>query len=160
MQRARLKQPPHRLGGIAVFRDNRFERSLLAECGREFGANGVEVFLGVALHGSLRLEGFAQAHDFRDEAAGSLRNVFEFQSNLAALSAEGLRLRRSGCDLGAQTLLLAADARQPLLGLRELVAKGGGSADRFKNGCAMRFLLLFEHREIGGGAGRFLLAER
>ena len=69
-------------------------------------------------------------------------------------------MRRGGCDLGPQTLLFAADARQPLLGLRELIAEIGSSADCLQNGRAMRFLLLFEHREIGGGAGRFLLAER
>ena len=75
------------------------------------------------------------------EAAHSLGDAFELQSNLAALPAEGFRLRRGGCDLGLQTLLFAADARQPLLGLRELIAQVGSSADRLQNGRAMRFLL-------------------
>src|ERR1035438_10239814 len=80
-------------------------------------------------------------------------------SRRLAMSAEGFRLRRGGCNLGSQTLLLSADARQPFLGLRELIAEVGGSADRLKNRRAMRFLLLFEHREVGGCARRFLLAE-
>ena len=160
LHRARLKKPPHRLGGITVLGDDRFERSLLAQRRGVFGADGVEVLLGFVLGRTLALEGLTQARDLGGQAAGALRNAFEFQSNLAALSAEGFRLRRGGCDLGSQTLLLAADARQPLLGLRELIAEVGSSADRLQNRRAMRFLLLFEHREIGGCAGRFLLAER
>ena len=157
---ARLKKAPHRLGRITVLGDDGFERPFLAQRRGVFGADGVEVFLGVVLGRALRLQGLAQVRDLRGQAAGSLRNAFEFQSNLAALSAEGFRLRRGGCDLGPQTLLLAAYACQPFLGLRELIAEVGGSADCLKNRRAMRFLLLFEHREVGGCARRFLLAER
>ncbi len=46
---ARLKQPPHRLGGIPVFGDDRFERSFLAQCRGVFGTDGIEMLLGVAL---------------------------------------------------------------------------------------------------------------
>src|SRR6266478_1028237 len=109
---------------------------------------------------TLRLDGLTQARDLRGQAAGSLRNAFEFQSNLAALSAEGFRLRRCGCNLSPQTLLLAADACQSLLRLRELIAEVGSSADCLQNGRPMRLLLLLQHRQVGGGAGRFLLAER
>ena len=49
LQRARLKQAPHRLGGITVLGDDGFERSLLAERGGVFGADGVEMLLGFVL---------------------------------------------------------------------------------------------------------------
>src|SRR6266404_2194830 len=107
---------------------------------------------------TLRLDGLTQARDLRGQAAGSLRDAFEFQSNLTALSAEGFRLERGGCNLGPQTLLLAADSGEPLLRLRELIAKVGCSSDSLQNGRPMRLLLLFKHRQIGGGAGCFLLA--
>src|SRR4029077_2476061 len=108
---------------------------------------------------TLHLDGLTQARDLRDQTAGSLRNAFEFQSNLTALSAERFRLRRGGRDLGPQTLLLAANAPQPLLGLRELIAKVGSPTDSLENGRPMRLLLLFQHRQVGGCAGRLLLAE-
>src|ERR1700682_618113 len=109
---------------------------------------------------TLRLDGPTQARDLRGQSAGSLRHRFEFQSNLTALSAEGFRLERGGCNLAPQTLLLAADARQPVLRLRELMAEVGSSADALQNGRPMRLLLLFEHRQVCGRAGCFLLAER
>src|SRR6202795_5159277 len=118
------------------------------------------MFLVFVLGRTLRLDGLPQARDLRGQSAGALRNAFEFQSNLTAFSAEGFRLERGGCDLGPQTLLLAADARQPLLGLRELIAEVGSSADGLENGRPMRLLLLFEHRQVCGRAGCFLLAER
>ncbi len=46
---ARLKEPPHRLGGITVLGDDRFERSLLAERGGVFGTEGIEMLLGFVL---------------------------------------------------------------------------------------------------------------
>src|ERR1700681_2272897 len=113
------------------------------------------MFLVFILGRTLRLDGLTQARDLSSQAAGSLRNAFEFQSNLTALSAEGFRLERGGCNLGPQTLLLAADASQPLLRLRELIAEVGSSAHCLQNGRPMRLLLLFEHRQVGGGAGRF-----
>src|SRR3979411_315404 len=117
------------------------------------------MFLVFVLGRTLRLDGLTQTRDLVCQARGSLRNTFEFQSNLAALSAEGFRLGRSVCNLGPQTLLLAADARQSLLRLRELIAEVGSSANRLENTRPMRLLLLFEHRQVGGCAGRFLLAE-
>src|SRR6266481_5268812 len=110
------------------------------------------------LRRTLRLDGLTQARDLRGQSAGSLRNAFEFQSNLATLSAEGFRLGRCGCNLGPQTLLLAADAGQPLLRLRELIAKIGSPADCLENGRPMRLLVLFEPCQVGGCAGCFLLA--
>src|SRR6202035_4790567 len=98
---------------------------------------------------TLRLDSLTQARDLSSQSAGPLRNAFEFQSDLAALSAEGFRLRRGGRNLGPQTLLLAADARQPLLGLCELIAEVGSSADGLENGRSMRLLLLFERRQVG-----------
>src|ERR1700682_5316511 len=92
------------------------------------------MFLVFVLSRTLRLDGLTQTRDLRGQAAGSLRNAFEFQSNLAALSSEGFRLGRSGCNLGPQTLLLAADACQSLLRLRELIAEVRCSADGLQNG--------------------------
>ena len=45
LQRARLKKPPHRFGGVTVLGDDRFERSFFAECSGVFGTDGVEMFL-------------------------------------------------------------------------------------------------------------------
>ena len=68
------------------------------------------------------LERGAQGCEFRGEVKRLLRNGFEFESELAALAAEGFGLR-GGCGVfGAQTLHFAIDARQTFFGLRELVA--------------------------------------
>ena len=53
-----------------------------------------------------------------------------------------------------------SNARQPLLRLRELIAKIGSCAHGLENRCATRFLLLFERRQVGRRRRRFLLAER
>ena len=100
--------------------NDRFERSPLAKRRGVFRADGVEVLLGVMFGGSLRLEGLAQARDLGRQSAGALRNAFEFQSDLTALPANALRLRRGGVDFGTQTLLPAAYTRQPFLRLCEL----------------------------------------
>ena len=73
--------------------DNRFERSPLAQRRGVFGADRVEVLLGVVLGRALRLQGLTQARDLGSQSTRPLRNAFEFQSDLAALSAEGFRLR-------------------------------------------------------------------
>ena len=105
--------------------------------------------LGLALLVTLALEGLAQVRNLGREAVEPLRNGFEFQCNLAALSAEGLRLGRGGGHLCPQPLLFAVHARQPLLGLRELIAEIGSGADRFQNGRAIRFLLAVPEPQDG-----------
>src|SRR5207302_444477 len=134
---ARLKKPPHRLGGIPVLGDDRFERSLLAEGSGVFGTNRVEMSLVFVLGRTLRLDGLTQTRDLRGQAAGSLRDAFEFQSNLAALPAEGFRLKRGGCNLSPQTLFLAADKfflkrSESSLSLGQLGFRGCRARDQFR----------------------------
>ena len=52
--------------------DDRFEGSFFAEGGRVFGTDGVEMSLGIALGGTLRLDCFAQVRDLRIQATGAL----------------------------------------------------------------------------------------
>ena len=56
LQGARLEQPPHRLGRVPMLGDDGFERSLFAERGRVFGANRIEVPLGVVFLRALAFE--------------------------------------------------------------------------------------------------------
>ena len=139
--------------------DDRLERALLAERGCVFRTNRVEIFLVVALGGSLHLDRIAQTGDFRIQTAGALGDAFEFQGNLAALAAKSVRLQCCGRYLGLQTLFLAPNACQPFLRLSQLVAKVRRSANRLKNLAAKRFLFTFKQSEIDGGVRRFLLAE-
>src|SRR5208282_618267 len=136
--------------------NNRFERSFLAERRGVFGADGVEVFLGFAFGRTLCLQGSAQARDLGGQAAGTLGNALEFQSDLSTLAAKGLRLGRSVRDFSLQPMFFPSNASQSFVGLRELIAQIGSSPDSFENGHSMRFLLLLEPRKIDGGVRRFL----
>src|SRR5277367_5525027 len=116
-----------------MLRNDRFKRSSLAERRGKLGANGVEVLLGFVFGRAFRVKRLTQVCNFSRQAAGALRDAFKFDGNLPALSAEGFRLRRSGRNLGAKTLLFASYACEALLRLRELIAEIRSSADCFEN---------------------------
>src|SRR5580692_5991200 len=106
---ARLKQPTHRLSRIAVLGNDSFKRPSLAKRRGKLGANGIEMLLGFIFSGAFRLRRLTQVCDFSGQTGGSLRDTFEFHGNLPALSAKGFRLRRGGGNLGAKTMLFAAN---------------------------------------------------
>ncbi len=68
--------------------DDGFERASLSQCGGVFGAQDIEIFLGIRLVEFLRLDRAAKLADLFCDAAGALGNALEFKCQLAALSAE------------------------------------------------------------------------
>ena len=135
---ARLKQPAHRFGRISMLGDDGLERSFLAEGCGIFRADRVEVtswFRSPAAR--LLSRRLTRAADFCGQAAGSLRDGFKLQRDLAALSAEGFRPARSRW----RFRLAAAAPRDPTAARRSCdwvswLRRFGRRRDRFEDGGA------------------------
>ena len=108
----------------------------------------------------LRFDQAAKLADFFGDSGDALGHGFEFEGELAALSAEGFDLEIGVGDFGFQAAGFAVGAGEALFGLRELVAQPRGGRHRVENGDARFFLLTFEFCQRGGGSGGFLLGQR
>ena len=101
----------------------------------------------------------AELADLFGDAADALGNGFKFESELAALSAEGFDLNVGVRDFGFEAAGFAVGSGQAFFGLRELVAKARGGRNRIEDGDAGFFLLALDFGETRGGSGGVLLAE-
>ena len=103
--------------------DHGFERTFAAQCGGIFGAQKIEMRLGLGFFQTLRLDQAAELADLFSDAADALADRFEFKRKLAALAAEGFDLHVGTSDFGVETARFAVRSSHALLGLRQLVSQ-------------------------------------
>ena len=123
------------------------------------GAENVEIGFGTSLFQFFLFDQAAELADFLGDAADALGDGFKFESELAALSAEGFDLNASVGDFGFEAAGFAVGASETLFGLRELIAQTGGRRNGVENRDARFFLLALDFGETGGGGSGFLLAD-
>ena len=116
--------------------DDRFERTFLAERGREFRAEDVEIGFRTGFVQLFLFDQAAQLADFFGDAGDALGDGFEFESELAALSAEGFDLEARVRDFGFKPAGFAVGSSETFFGLRELIAQARRRGDGVEDGDA------------------------
>src|SRR6185437_15857306 len=140
-QCAGLEKPPDRLRRVTMLRNDRFERTFLAESGREFGAQAVEMVFGFRFLLAFEFQQFASARNFFGQRFHALRNRLELDRQLSALPSKDFGLRSSRFHFGLESLGLAVSAGHALLSLRELISQIRDRRDGFEH-CGTRLFLL------------------
>jgi len=122
-------------------------------------AESVEIGFGASFFQLFLFDQAAELADLFADSADALGDGFEFEGELAALSAEGFDLRVRVGDLGFEAAGFAIGSGEAFFGLRELVAQARGGRNGVENGDARFFLLALDLGEAGGSGSGVLLAE-
>ena len=102
--------------------DHRFQRVLFAQRGRVFGAQSIEVTLGVFLFPAFALDLVARAVDALAQRAHRLADGFELKGDLATLAAKPFHIKLGCGHLALQARGFAVERCHVLFRLDNLVA--------------------------------------
>ncbi len=75
-----LKKAAHRFGRISMFRNHRFERASLADGGRIFGAQAIQMTLALGFFRPLGIKRMPGQRQFLGKRGDSLGNAFKLQT--------------------------------------------------------------------------------
>src|SRR5689334_7651830 len=117
LQSARLEEPAHRYGRVAVLGNNGFERAFFSNGRGVLGTQAVHPALDLDFGAALLVKSLANQGNLARKRSNALRDSFELEGELPALSSEALHLRRRDSNFILQALGFTVYCRHAFNGL-------------------------------------------